>query len=355
MPPTPLGIAGAILALLLVLAAPGNAAPGAAGAAPGQVSLDGPWPEARPGAGIEGQAVTFPSRSPFMPADMADPTAAPETMAMGTLFLPPGDTPARSLAAVVLLHGSGGVLAARELTYGAQLARMGVAALVVDSFAARRDLATGFVQRILEITESMIVADAYAGLRYLAGLPTVDPGRVALVGFSYGGMAAMYALNAGVAGLMAPDGLRFAAHASFYGPCIARFEDTRTTGAPMLMLWGDADELIDAARCETVATEMREGGSRVETRVYAGAVHQWDGPWGRRPTGRLLTNCRFAVGSDGTVRDENTGFPMAGALMRKALLALCVEDRPYQIGRDDAVRALSTRDLGRFLDAAIGG
>jgi len=43
---------------------------------------------------------------------------------------------------VVLLHGSGGVLASRELTYAPQLARMGVAALVVDSFGARRDRGT---------------------------------------------------------------------------------------------------------------------------------------------------------------------------------------------------------------------
>jgi len=339
----------AVLAVLFLIAST------AAAAAPGRALLDGPWPDLDAAPAVQGLFVTFPSRSPFTPADMADPAAVTETTGRGTLFLPPGEAPARALPAVVLLHGSGGVLAARELTYGAQLARMGVAALVVDSFAARRELASGFVQRILEITETMLVADAYAALRHLASLPAVDPSRVALLGFSYGGMAAMYALNAGVAELMAPGGLRFAAHASFYGPCIARFQAPRTTGAPLLMLWGGEDELIDAARCDTVAQEFRSGGSRVQTRVYPGAVHQWDGPWGRRATGRLLTGCRFLVERDGTVRDENSGLAMTGSLLRKAMLAFCVEDRPYQIGRDDAVRAQSTRDLGRFLAGTIGG
>ena len=94
------------------------------------------------------------------------------------------------------------------------------------------------------------MADAYAGLRFLLTRPEIDPERVALIGFSYGAMATMYALSANVAALMAPAGERFAAHAAFYGPCIAEFADPRTTGAPLLMLYGTGDALIDPARCD---------------------------------------------------------------------------------------------------------
>jgi hypothetical protein len=41
---------------------------------------------------------------------------------------------------------------------------------------------------------------------------------------------------------------------------------------------------------------------------------------------------------------------MSGPILRRVILAACVEDRPYLIGADDAVRARSNRDLGRFLD-----
>ena len=87
-----------------------------------------------------------------------------------------------------------------------------------------KNRATSFIGRLFEITESMVLADAYAGLAFLAERPEIDPKRVALVGFSYGGMSTMYALNAAVADKLLPSGLRFAGHVAFYGPCIARFE-----------------------------------------------------------------------------------------------------------------------------------
>ncbi len=308
-----------------------------------------PWPDRDAISGIRGEAVTFPSRSPFSPADLADPDDVEQTPAHATLFMPPGSHAPRSLPAVVLLHGSGGILQARELTYGPQLASMGIAALVVDAFAARRERGTGFTERLLNITETMLIADAYAGLGFLAARPEIDPRRVAIIGFSYGAMATMYALNAGLADRIAPGDLRFAGHVAFYGPCIARFADPRTTGAPLLMLYGAGDELIDSRRCDEVAESYRAGGSEVEIVVYPDAVHQWDGGFGRRLIGRNLAPCDFEVGTDGTVRSGWFSLPMDSPFMRKMMLAVCVENRPYPIGRDDAVRARSNADLGRFL------
>jgi dienelactone hydrolase len=285
-----------------------------------------------------------------MPRDA--PHAEPTT-GIASLYLLPGSNaavPLRSVPAVILLHGAGGVLAAREHTYGRQFAAMGAVALVIDVFGARRNRATGFTERLLEITESMAIADAYAGLRFLAARPEIDPNRIALVGFSYGAMATMYAHNAGVARLMAPGGERFAAHAAFYGPCIAQFADPRTTGAPLLILYGTGDALIDPARCEEFAADARRGGSAVDVIAYPGALHQWDGGQLRRPIGRLLNRCRLSVQEDGGVRDLRTGLPMSGPLLRRAILALCVDDEPYMIGADSAVRARSNRNLGRFLD-----
>ena len=337
-------------ALLLggILAA--AATPGRAARADAGWRLSDPWPSAEETAAIRGQPVTFPSSSPFTPRDT--PRAEPAT-AVATLYLPPGigaGAPPRSVPAVVMLHGAGGVLWAREHTYGRQFAAMGAAALVIDVFGARRDRATGFTERLLEVTESMAIADAYAGLRFLARRPEIDPGRVALVGFSYGAMATMYALSAGVAALTAPGGERFAAHAAFYGPCVARFAEPRTTGAPLLVLYGTGDALIDPARCEEFAADARRGGSSVAVIAYPGAVHQWDGGQPRRPIGRLLNRCRLSVQEDGGVRDLRTGLPMSGPLLRRAILALCADDEPYLIGADEAVRVRSNRDLGRFLD-----
>jgi dienelactone hydrolase len=335
----------AIFAAFVVLAS-------AAGASETRPRLTGPWPEPRQSEALVGDTVAFPSRSPFSPADLAPGGAAPATEARATLFLPPGRPKPRSVPAVIMLHGSGGVLWAREITYGRQFAAMGIAALVVDAFASRREMASGFIDRLLNITETMMLADAFAGLDYLARRPEIDADRVALIGFSYGGMATMYAMNARLSEQLGA-GRRFAAHVAFYGPCIARFADTRTTGAPLLMLYGTADILIDRGRCEEVADDMRRGGSAVDIIAYEGAPHQWDGGWGRRLIGRNLAPCRIEVERDGTARDQRTLLPMSGPTLRRIILGLCVANEPYLIGSDEAVRARSNLDMGRFLARAL--
>jgi dienelactone hydrolase len=313
--------------------------------------LAGPWPDPAALGDVPGVAVSWPSTSPFAPEHIgAGPENDPPTAAHGRLYLPPGQHPLRSVPAVVLLHGSGGILASRELTYAPQLARIGVAALVIDSFGARRERGTDFIVRLLNITETMMLADAYSGLAFLAARPEIDPRRVVLTGFSYGAMAATYGTYAQIADKLAPAGLRFAAHVAFYGPCIARFADSRTTGAPLLMLLGGADEITDQGRCAEIAADLRAGGSRAETIVYPGAVHQWDGGFGRRSIGRNLGGCAMLVEQDGTIRDLRTGLAMTGPTSRKIILGLCTMlAAPYPIGRDDSVRARANADWGRFM------
>jgi dienelactone hydrolase len=320
------------------------------------LSLTDPWPAPDQVSGQGGTPVTFSSHSPFVPADVGGGADVdPPTDVGGLLFMPEGASAASPVPAVVMLHGSSGVQDSREGLYGRQLAAMGVAALVVDSFGSRRDRATQFIDRLIEITETMLIADAYAALEYLAQRGDVDPRRVVLVGFSYGGMAAVYAAYAQIAGALAPQGQRFAGHVGFYAPCIARFDEPRTTGAPVLLLYGGRDAVTDPERCGEIIEDLRAGGSAVETFTYQEAVHQWDGGiMQERTIGRDLTPCRFAVEPDGTVRDRISWLAMVGPLTRKAILGLCVENEPYLIGRNDAVRARSNRDLGRFLTRAFG-
>ncbi|MBX6321828.1 MAG: hypothetical protein IRY94_08375, partial [Rhodospirillaceae bacterium] len=73
-------------------------------------NLRQPWPDAEAVRDRAGQAVEFPSHSPFTPVDIgADPTRDPPTVGRGVLFLPHGAGPAAPAPAVVMLHGAGGV------------------------------------------------------------------------------------------------------------------------------------------------------------------------------------------------------------------------------------------------------
>jgi dienelactone hydrolase len=336
-----------LLAGLLACLAPAGVAaePHLPSRFPDPASLDGP----------AGERVSFPSISPYTLAETAD---APAETAVGELALPPGASAENPVPAVVLLHGAGGVISTREPTYARQLANLGVAGLVVDSFAARRDRASGFVDRLLEITEVMLVADAYAALRYLDDLPQVDARRTVLVGFSYGGMASVFSAYAQVAEAMAKalelGDLRFAGHAAYYAPCIARFARTETTGAPVLMLWGSGDAIVDPARCSEIAEDLISGGSDVETHVFEGAYHQWDGRIrSPRPIGRNLAPCRFRVDESGIAWDRRTYVPMLNKFFRQVSLGLCSGSEGYMIGSDDAVRQRSNALLSTFLERAF--
>jgi dienelactone hydrolase len=309
-----------------------------------------PWPSAA-SAEVRVEDVTLRSSDPFSPGDIGH--AAARTVG-AQLFLPLHAAPDRSTPAVIFLHGSGGLSSERGERYGRELAAMGVASLVIATYDSRTDLALSFIDRVLNITETMFVADAYAGLAYLASRPEIDASHVVLTGFSYGGMAATYAIYAQIADKLAPrfsDGHRitFAGHVAFYAPCIARFRDNRTTGAPLLMLYGQQDELIIPARCEEIANDLRAGGSQVSVISYSGAVHQWDGAMSRRMIGRHLGDCSFSVSRGGRITDDRTGLPMSGPFLRKLILGLCTTSDPYPIGRDESVRMQSNRDFGAFL------
>lgn len=330
-----------------------TAAPLQAGAA--RLAITDAWPAAESVRGVQVEDVRFPTISPFVPVDMRNGSEIEDATGVAQLFLPPNAPHDHSVPAVVLLHGAAGLVRERGERYGYELASMGVAVMVVDTFGARTDKGTSFTDRLLNITETMMMADAYAALHYLAARPEIDAHKVVLTGFSYGGMTTMYALYDQMARLFSPDGLRFAGHVSFYGPCITRFADSRTTGAPLLMLYGEDDELIDKGRCAQIADDLRRGGSAVTVIGYPGAVHQWDGAMNRRLIGRNLAGCDFTVERDSEIRDNDSGMVMSGPFMRKLILLFCVSSRPYPIGRDDAVRAESNRDYARFLRHVFQG
>ncbi len=296
--------------------------------------------------------IELASSDPFTPADIVH---AKPRLVRALLYMPPGASPMHKVPAVVLLHGSVGNFEERGYRYGLPLAALGIAVLVPETYASRADLATSFTGRALNITETMFDADAYAGLASLATRPGIDIAHVALVGFSYGGMATTYALYDTVADRLAPHGPRFVAHVAYYAPCVARFADSRTTGAPLLMLYGGRDQLIHPDRCGQIAGDLRAGGSQVSIIDYPRAVHQWDGEMAPRLIGRHLADCSFRVGRQGMVHDAATGLATGNPFTRGLALALCTGSRPWPIGRDDAVADHSNRDLLDFLSRAFAG
>jgi len=87
--------------------------------------------------------------------------------------------------AVIVVHTISGYRDANEGYAAAELRKAGFATLTYDSFAAR-----GTTGASMSASPGYLlagVADAYAALRLLVNEPRIDPDRIAILGFSFGG------------------------------------------------------------------------------------------------------------------------------------------------------------------------
>lgn len=243
------------------------------------------------------------------------------------------------------MQGLGGPKDHRERAYGAFLAERGYIAVVPDSFAGRSIRWRFDDIRALFLTESMMLADAFAALRYLAGRPDVDPRRVFIIGFSYGGMISVLTAYRQLADLFLPGGPRFAGHVSYYGCSIPRLEDPRTTGSPVLMLLARRDRNVCPERSEQIAADLQIGGSPTHLETFD-AYHQWDGDDVKaRHVLFNLRRCRMHLDRRNEVFDECTGLRMRGMVSRAVLIAMSVDPKGYTIQQDLETQRVSDRLL----------
>ncbi len=196
---------------------------------------------------------------------------------VGHLFLPPGND---KVPAVVLVHGSGGIYNAELEYWPKQFNAAGIAVFTLDMFGPRGVQSTAEDQS--QVPFPADVADTFAALRLLATHPRIDRQRIALMGFSRGGIATLRAAAERIAASQKlPDGLRYAAFIPTYaGGCAGIFRLVVKPGvfskAPMLFLHGDADDYTPIGACQDYADRIGKAGTPVEFVVLEGAQHKFD-------------------------------------------------------------------------------
>lgn len=185
--------------------------------------------------------------------------------------LTPGPHPA-----VVIVHGSAGV-DSRGKGYVIALNAAGFVTLEIDLWAARGVRSPQ--ERPKTIVETL--PDAFAALDYLSHHVSVDPKRIGIMGFSWGGIVSMLSATAR-AQRFAKDGQTFAAHAPFYPACwtyntVPGFEFAELTGAPVFIQSGAADLYDDPDSCERLVASLPDKAkANVTFKTYPGATHAWD-------------------------------------------------------------------------------
>jgi dienelactone hydrolase len=216
----------------------------------------------------------------------------------GELRVPTGSTtlaaPTR-WPAVVIVHGSGGV-DSRGGWYARQLNRAGFATLEIDLWAARG--ISGPETRPKLPTETL--PDAFAALTYLSSRSDIDPGRIGLMGFSWGGVVSMLSATAPVQAALGGPGKAFAAFAPFYPVCwaynlVPGLEFQKLTGKPVFIQAGAEDRYDDPDSCEKLQRSLPDAAKALVTvTTYPGATHAWDR---REPD--VLVNDPFAYKGKG--------------------------------------------------------
>ena len=182
--------------------------------------------------------------------------------------------------AVVILHGSAGPTE-REGGYAREFNRAGIASLEPDQWAAR-NLAGGAQGRPRTVSETL--ADVFGALRYLETQPDIDPTRIGLIGFSFGGVATMLAATKASGDKFATRH-RFAAFMPCYPVCwmygrVPGYTFGDLAGAPVFLLTAALDQYDndpDAGE-NLVATLSPADRNLVTTTAMAECHHAFDMP-----------------------------------------------------------------------------
>ena len=191
----------------------------------------------------------------------------------GYLRLPDGPGPS---PAVVLMHGCGGAWRGIDARWGKLLAEWGYVTLAIDRFGTR-----GITNACTGVMPPSTLHDAYRALDFLAGQSSVDPSRVAVVGFSQGAMLALLSVERGLLERDAQQ--KFSAAVGFY-PICAGLKGNMTV--PTLIMIGELDDWTPAKECSNLAegrddwgiSREKGKGFPIELIVFPGAYHSFDVP-----------------------------------------------------------------------------
>ena len=226
--------------------------------------------------------------------------------------LPPGN----GLPAVVVVHGSSGI-DSRGRFHIEALNEAGIATLEIDLWTPRG--VTSPDKRPRGVPETL--PDAYGALAYLARHAKVDPSRIGIMGFSWGGVVSMLTATRPYTELYMGGARQFKAHAPLYPVCwvynrVPGYEFAAFTGAPVFIQGGELDtyDLPDTCARLVAAVEAKAPGV-VSATMHAGATHAFD-----RSEPEITVNDPFAhLGAGGEVRF--TYNPEVAARAREAVVA----------------------------------
>jgi len=194
------------------------------------------------------------------------------TLIAGELRIPrPGSD---RLAAIILVHGSGGI-GANVNGWSQELNKIGIATFILDGFTGRGITSTVIDQG--QLSRLTMINDVYRVLELLARHPRIDPSRIGIMGFSRGGQVALYASLKRFKRMHGPSNVEFAAYLALYPTCNTTYiDDGDVSDKPIRLFHGKADDYVPVAPCRAYVERLQKAGKDVQLTEYPDAHHSFD-------------------------------------------------------------------------------
>jgi dienelactone hydrolase len=225
-----------------------------------------------------------------------------------------------------------------------------LAVLAVDSFGPR---GVGPNLPHYRVSFVQMARDAFAARRLLIERG-IAPQRVAVMGLSKGGTAALYAIDRG---LLPGQADRFPVAVALYPPCHLRARAPSPAGAVFIGL-GEKDDLTGVKQCQEIAQAYEGAGAKVVVKLYPDAAHGFDG----NPASiahvyaggvERFTECTVIVETDGQESYAGKTYAVAGGdAIMSDMRRSCIKTGASfwtNPGQKEAV----TRDVIDFLNKSL--
>jgi|TARA_B100002003_G_scaffold110431_1_gene102198 dienelactone hydrolase len=143
----------------------------------------------------------------------------------------------------------------------------GMGVFIGDSYTKRK-----IKKDFWKLSLSARVLDGLVVLNTLSKHKNIDPNKIGITGYSYGGMVAFFTAYPKLLDLVT-EGKQYAAHMPVYPGCDVVFKDLSMTNKPMLMLHAELDDYAPTKDCIDYVSKLKKNGTPIELKIYKNAHH----------------------------------------------------------------------------------